>query len=60
MKELKREANEEKSLVEDEFDIFGGISQDTTKVSGIKNQKACLHISVSKLFISFCKIVYPF
>ena len=39
LKELKKEANGEKTLVEDEFDIFGGIVQDSTKISQIKNKK---------------------
>ena len=40
LKELKREAVKEKTLADnDEFDIFGGIIQDSTKVSIIKNKK---------------------
>ena len=40
LKELKKEAKEEKMLTADEeFDIFGGIAQDKTKVSKIKNKK---------------------
>ena len=40
LKEMKKEAIEEKTLSEDEeFDIFGGMLQDTTKVSKIKNKK---------------------
>ncbi len=40
LKEMKRQAVEEKSLENDEeFDIFGGIAQDSTKVSKIKNHK---------------------
>ena len=40
LKEIKKEAIEEKALTEnDEFDIFGGILQDSTKVSRIKNKK---------------------
>lgn len=39
LKELKKESIKEKLLTEDEFDIFGGIAQDTTKISEIKNQK---------------------
>ncbi|MBO6233633.1 MAG: hypothetical protein J6N78_06260 [Clostridia bacterium] len=39
LKQLKKEASEEKTLLEnEEFDIFGG-SQDSTKVSKIKNKK---------------------
>ena len=40
LKELKKEAIEERDLTEkEEFDIFGGIVQDSTKVSKIKNKK---------------------
>ncbi len=40
LKEMKKEAIEEKALSEkEEFDIFGGILQDSTKVSKIKNKK---------------------
>lgn len=40
LKEIKKEAIQEKSLSEnEEFDIFGGIIQDRTKVSKIKNKK---------------------
>ncbi len=40
LKEMKRQQVEEKSLENsDEFDIFGGIIQDSTKVSKIKNHK---------------------
>lgn len=39
LRELRKEANKEKELVDDEFDIFGGIAQDSTKISEIKNQK---------------------
>ena len=40
LQELKKEAKEEKMLTEgEEFDIFGGIAQDRTKVSKIKNKK---------------------
>ena len=40
LKEMKKQAAEQKSLSEtDEFDIFGGISQDSTKVLKIKNKK---------------------
>ena len=46
LKEMKKEAIEEKTLSEDEeFDIFGGMLQDTTKVSKIKNKK---HRELSK------------
>ena len=39
LKELKKEAQEENSLNEiEEFDIFGGMSQDATKVSKIANK----------------------
>lgn len=40
LRELKKEAIEEKTLMEkDEFDIFGGMAQDRSKVSKIKNKK---------------------
>lgn len=40
LKEIKKEAIQEKALSEnEEFDIFGGIIQDSTKVSKIKNKK---------------------
>lgn len=40
LRELKKEAIEEKALMEDEeFDIFGGRAQDKSKVSKIKNKK---------------------
>ncbi|MCI8443787.1 MAG: hypothetical protein HFJ37_01185 [Clostridia bacterium] len=40
LKQIKKEAVQEKILTEnEEFDIFGGIVQDTTKVSKIKNKK---------------------
>lgn len=40
LKEIKKEAIEEKSLLEnDEFDIFGGIVDDSTKVKKIKDKK---------------------
>ena len=39
LKEIKKEAVEEKTLTTEEFDIFGGILQDNTKVSKIKNKK---------------------
>ncbi len=40
LKEIKKEAIEEKTLSEkEEFDIFGGLLQDSTKVSKIKNKK---------------------
>ncbi len=40
LKEIKKEAVEEKTLSEkEEFDIFGGMLQDTTKVSKIKNKR---------------------
>ena len=40
LKEIKKEATKEKTLLEnEEFDIFGGLSQDNTKVSKIKNKK---------------------
>lgn len=40
LKELKQEAIEAKTLMEkDEFDIFGGIPQASSKVSKIKNKK---------------------
>ena len=40
LKEIKKEAIQEKTLSEnEEFDIFGGIIQDNTKVSKINNKK---------------------
>ena len=40
LKEIKKEATQEKALLEnEEFDIFGGLSQDNTKISKIKNKK---------------------
>ena len=40
LKELKKEAIKEKTLTDsDDFDIFGGISQDQRKVTKIKNSK---------------------
>lgn len=40
LKNIKKEAIEEKTLTEnDEFDIFGGIAHDNTKISKIKNKK---------------------
>ena len=38
LKALKKEAIEEKTLSEEEFDIFGGISKDSTKTSKINNK----------------------
>ena len=38
LKQIKKEAIEEKTLLEDEFDIFGGTA-DSTKVSKINNKK---------------------
>lgn len=39
LKELKKEAIEEKTLLGEEIDIFGGAFQDSTKISKIKNKK---------------------
>lgn len=39
LNELKEEAIKEKTLTTEEFDIFGGIAQDSTKVSKINNKK---------------------
>lgn len=40
LKELKKQATQEKTLLGmEEFDIFGGIGQDSTKVSKINNKK---------------------
>lgn len=40
LREIKKQAMEEKSLADDEeFDIFGGIVQDNTKISKINNKK---------------------
>ena len=39
LKELKKEAIQEKTLIYEEFDIFGGIVKDSTKVSKINNKK---------------------
>ena len=39
LKDLKAEVKEEKSLDEEEYDIFGNVIQDTTKVRKINNKK---------------------
>ncbi|MCI8470889.1 MAG: hypothetical protein HFJ35_05400 [Clostridia bacterium] len=40
LRELKKEALEEEALIEnEEFDIFGGITQDKSKLSKIKNKR---------------------
>ena len=39
LREIKRQARDEKTLLEDDFDIFGGIAQDSTKISTIANKK---------------------
>lgn len=39
LKELKEEAVEQKTLMEDEFDIFGGMLKDSLKTSKIKEKK---------------------
>ena len=39
LKEIKKEAIEEKTLTNEEFDIFGGMLQDGTRVSKINNKK---------------------
>ena len=39
LREMKRQARDEKTLLEDDFDIFGGIAQDSTKISTIANKK---------------------
>ena len=40
LKDLKQEAIQEKTLIEkDEFDIFGGMIQESSKISKINNQK---------------------
>lgn len=39
LKEMKKEAIKAKELTEEEFDIFGGIVDDKTKVKKIKNKK---------------------
>lgn len=40
LREMKKEAIEEKALTEaDDFDIFGGMAQDMSKVSKIKNKR---------------------
>jgi len=40
LKEIKKEASKEKVLMrQEEFDIFGGIAQDSTKVSEINNKR---------------------
>lgn len=39
LKEWKKEAIQEKTLTDEEFDIFGGTFQDSTKISKIKNKK---------------------
>ena len=38
LKEMKKEQVKEKVITEEEFDIFGGMVQDTTKTSKIKNK----------------------
>ena len=39
LREMKRQARDEKTLLEDDFDIFGGMAQDSTKISTIANKK---------------------
>ena len=39
LKQIKREANNEKTLTEEEFDIFGNLIEDTTKIKKINNTK---------------------
>ena len=39
LREMKRQARDEKTLLEDDFDIFGGMAQDSTKISMIANKK---------------------
>ncbi len=39
LKDIKKEAKEEKSLREEEYDIFGSLIEDSTKVRKIKNKK---------------------
>lgn len=54
LKEIKKEAKEEKMLISDEeFDIFGGIAHDRTRVSKIKNEK---HREISKDMYSILEI----
>ena len=54
LKEIKKEAKEEKMLISDEeFDIFGGIAHDRTRVSKIKNKK---HREISKDMYSILEI----
>ena len=54
LKEIKKQAKEEKMLISDEeFDIFGGIAHDRTKVSKIKNKK---HREIPKDMYSILEI----
>ena len=39
LKDIKKEAKEEKSLREEEYDIFGSLIEDSTKIRKIKNKK---------------------
>ena len=39
LKDIKKEAKEEKALREEEYDIFGSLIEDSTKVRKIKNKK---------------------
>ena len=39
LKEMKKEAQEEKALLEDEYDIFGNLVEDNTKIRKINNKK---------------------
>ncbi len=39
LKQIKKESNNEKTLTEEEFDIFGNLVEDTTKIKKINNTK---------------------
>lgn len=50
LKEIKKEAIKEKALMDDEFDIFGGIVKDTTKITNL-NQKTLRELPKDKFNI---------
>ena len=55
LKELKKEAQEENALHEiEEFDIFGGMSQDATKISKIANKN---HREIAKDKFNILKLI---
>ena len=39
LRDMKKEANDERSLSEEEYDIFGNLIEDNTKIKKIKNKK---------------------